>query len=98
MFSCDTDNSFWRVASAGQWLTCLSSCTKSFLKKLFFIDELTVWEETNALTLTPLLSQVSEGGGAKQKVFTYDAMYNTTYSHLEDNRRREDLVYQSTVR
>ncbi|XP_071393748.1 immunoglobulin superfamily member 21-like [Centroberyx affinis] len=25
-------------------------------------------------------------------------MYNTNYSHMEDNRRREDLVYQSTVR
>ncbi|XP_055366455.1 immunoglobulin superfamily member 21b isoform X4 [Betta splendens] len=25
-------------------------------------------------------------------------MYNTTYSHMEVNRRREDLVYQSTVR
>ncbi|XP_033485074.2 immunoglobulin superfamily member 21-like [Epinephelus lanceolatus] len=42
--------------------------------------------------------QVSEGGSAKQKIFTYDAMYNTSYSHLEDNRRQEDLVYQSTVR
>ncbi|XP_049437658.1 immunoglobulin superfamily member 21-like [Epinephelus fuscoguttatus] len=43
-------------------------------------------------------SQVSEGGSAKQKIFTYDAMYNTSYSHMEDNRRQEDLVYQSTVR
>lgn len=43
-------------------------------------------------------SQVIEGGSAKQKIFTYDAMYNTSYSHMEDNRRREDLVYQSTVR
>ncbi|XP_040927632.1 immunoglobulin superfamily member 21b isoform X3 [Betta splendens] len=42
--------------------------------------------------------RVSEGGSAKQKIFTYDAMYNTTYSHMEVNRRREDLVYQSTVR
>ncbi|XP_054464615.1 immunoglobulin superfamily member 21-like [Anoplopoma fimbria] len=42
--------------------------------------------------------RVSEGGSAKQKIFTYDAMYNTSYSHMEDNRRREDLVYQSTVR
>ncbi|XP_019132521.1 immunoglobulin superfamily member 21-like isoform X1 [Larimichthys crocea] len=43
-------------------------------------------------------TQVIEGGDAKQKIFTYDAVYNTSYSHLEDNRRREDLVYQSTVR
>ncbi|XP_031156952.1 immunoglobulin superfamily member 21-like isoform X2 [Sander lucioperca] len=42
--------------------------------------------------------RVVEGGGAKQKIFTYDAMYNSTYSHMEDNHRREDLVYQSTVR
>ncbi|XP_071369620.1 immunoglobulin superfamily member 21-like, partial [Centroberyx affinis] len=42
--------------------------------------------------------RVVEGGSAKQKIFTYDAMYNTNYSHMEDNRRREDLVYQSTVR
>ncbi|XP_026223961.1 immunoglobulin superfamily member 21-like isoform X2 [Anabas testudineus] len=42
--------------------------------------------------------RVSEGGSVKQKIFTYDAMYNTTFSHMEDNRRREDLVYQSTVR
>ncbi|KAJ8264880.1 hypothetical protein COCON_G00139790 [Conger conger] len=25
-------------------------------------------------------------------------MFNTNYSHMEDYRRREDLVYQSTVR
>ncbi|XP_070767056.1 immunoglobulin superfamily member 21-like [Enoplosus armatus] len=42
--------------------------------------------------------RVIEGGSAKQKIFTYDAMYNTSYSHMEDNRKREDLVYQSTVR
>ncbi|XP_068995366.1 immunoglobulin superfamily member 21-like [Embiotoca jacksoni] len=42
--------------------------------------------------------QVMEGGGAKQKIFTYDAMYNSSYLHLEDQRRQEDLVYQSTVR
>ncbi|XP_071331304.1 immunoglobulin superfamily member 21-like [Trachinotus anak] len=42
--------------------------------------------------------QVIEGGGVKQKIFTYDAMYNTTYSHLEDIHRHDDLVYQSTVR
>ncbi|KAG9337684.1 hypothetical protein JZ751_028334 [Albula glossodonta] len=42
--------------------------------------------------------QVTEGGTIKQKIFTYDAMFNTNYSHMEDYRRREDLVYQSTVR
>ncbi|XP_062315545.1 immunoglobulin superfamily member 21b [Osmerus eperlanus] len=42
--------------------------------------------------------RVIDGGGAKQKIFTYDAMYNTNFSHMEDNRKREDLVYQSTVR
>ncbi|KAM9342525.1 immunoglobulin superfamily member 21-like [Pholidichthys leucotaenia] len=42
--------------------------------------------------------QITEGGSAKQKLFTYDAMYNTSYSHMEDKRRREKLVYQSTVR
>ncbi|XP_074537911.1 immunoglobulin superfamily member 21-like [Halichoeres trimaculatus] len=42
--------------------------------------------------------RVTEGGTAKQKIFTYDAMYNTSYSHLEDNKKREDLVYRSTVR
>uniref|UniRef100_A0A7N8XAN1 Ig-like domain-containing protein n=1 Tax=Mastacembelus armatus TaxID=205130 RepID=A0A7N8XAN1_9TELE len=41
--------------------------------------------------------RVAEGGSAKQKIFTYDAMYNTSYSHMEDNRRREDLIYQSTL-
>lgn len=45
-----------------------------------------------------LFSQVTEGGTSKQKIFTYDAMYNTNFSHMEDFRRREDLVYQSTVR
>uniref|UniRef100_A0A3B4EUM2 Immunoglobulin superfamily member 21-like n=1 Tax=Pundamilia nyererei TaxID=303518 RepID=A0A3B4EUM2_9CICH len=35
---------------------------------------------------------------AKQKIFSYNAMYNTSYSNMEDNRKREDLVYQSTVR
>ncbi|KAM7412371.1 hypothetical protein PAMA_022042 [Pampus argenteus] len=43
-------------------------------------------------------TQVTEGGSAKQKIFTYDAMYNTSYSHLEDTHRQKDLVYQSTVR
>ncbi|XP_048877639.1 immunoglobulin superfamily member 21a [Brienomyrus brachyistius] len=42
--------------------------------------------------------RVMEGGTNKQKIFTYDAMFNTNYSHMEDYRRREDLVYQSTVR
>ncbi|XP_062871105.1 immunoglobulin superfamily member 21b isoform X2 [Trichomycterus rosablanca] len=42
--------------------------------------------------------RVSDGGSSKQKIFTYDAMYNTNFSHMEDFRRREDLVYQSTVR
>ncbi|XP_033985071.1 immunoglobulin superfamily member 21-like [Trematomus bernacchii] len=42
--------------------------------------------------------RVTEGGSAKQKIFTYDAMYNTNYSNMEDYRRPEDLVYQSTVR
>ncbi|KAJ8259125.1 hypothetical protein COCON_G00181370 [Conger conger] len=42
--------------------------------------------------------RVTDGGTLKQKIFTYDAMFNTNYSHMEDYRRREDLVYQSTVR
>lgn len=42
--------------------------------------------------------QVTDGGTIKQKIFTYDAMFNTNYSHMEDYRRREDLVYQTTVR
>ncbi|XP_028265310.1 immunoglobulin superfamily member 21b [Parambassis ranga] len=42
--------------------------------------------------------RIMEGGSTKQKIFTYDAMYNISYSHMEDNHRREDLVYQSTVR
>ncbi|XP_068181566.1 immunoglobulin superfamily member 21-like isoform X2 [Antennarius striatus] len=41
-------------------------------------------------------TQVTDGG--KQKIFTYDSMYNSSYSHLEDNRRREHLSYHSTVR
>lgn len=48
--------------------------------------------------LSLLASQVTDGGTIKQKIFTYDAMFNTNYSHMEDYRRREDLVYQSTVR
>lgn len=50
------------------------------------------------LMLSPFASQVTDGGTIKQKIFTYDAMFNTNYSHMEDYRRREDLVYQSTVR
>ncbi|XP_055724626.1 immunoglobulin superfamily member 21-like isoform X1 [Salvelinus fontinalis] len=42
--------------------------------------------------------RVTDGGTIKQKIFTYDAMFNTNYSHMEDYRKREDLVYQSTVR
>ncbi|KAL4646007.1 immunoglobulin superfamily member 21 isoform X1 [Arapaima gigas] len=42
--------------------------------------------------------RVTDGGNMKQKIFTYDAMFNTNYSHMEDYRRREDLVYQSTIR
>ncbi|KAL2104174.1 hypothetical protein ACEWY4_001042 [Coilia grayii] len=42
--------------------------------------------------------RVMDGGSSKQKIFTYDAMYNTNFSHMEDFRKREDLVYQSTVR
>ncbi|XP_077384554.1 immunoglobulin superfamily member 21a isoform X2 [Festucalex cinctus] len=42
--------------------------------------------------------RVTDGGTIKQKIFTYDAMFNTNYSHMEDYRRREDLVYQTTVR
>ena len=50
------------------------------------------------LRLSLFASQVTDGGTIKQKIFTYDAMFNTNYSHMEDYRRREDLVYQSTVR
>lgn len=55
-------------------------------------------ERVNPLNLSLLASQVTDGGTIKQKIFTYDAMFNTNYSHMEDYRRREDLVYQSTVR
>ncbi|XP_037337015.2 immunoglobulin superfamily member 21-like [Pungitius pungitius] len=43
-------------------------------------------------------SQVIDGGNARQKIFTYDAMFNSSFSNMEDKRRREDLLYQSTVR
>lgn len=42
--------------------------------------------------------QVTDGGTIKQKIFTFDAMFSTNFSHMESYRRREDLVYQSTVR
>ncbi|KAK0134324.1 Immunoglobulin superfamily member 21 [Merluccius polli] len=43
-------------------------------------------------------SQIDGVGSGKQKIFTYDAMYNRNYSHMEVSPRREELVYQSTVR
>ncbi|CAL8369132.1 unnamed protein product [Lota lota] len=43
-------------------------------------------------------TQVDGVGSGKQKIFTYDAMYNRSYSHMEASPRREELVYQSTVR
>ncbi|ELK10459.1 Immunoglobulin superfamily member 21 [Pteropus alecto] len=42
--------------------------------------------------------RVMDGGTIKQKIFTFDAMFSTNYSHMENYRKREDLVYQSTVR
>ncbi|MEQ2189123.1 hypothetical protein GOODEAATRI_021985, partial [Goodea atripinnis] len=42
--------------------------------------------------------QVTEGGNAKQKIFTYDSVYNASFSNMEDERKREELVYHSTVR
>ena len=42
--------------------------------------------------------QVTDGGTIKQKIFTFDAMFSTNYSYMENYRKREDLVYQSTVR
>ncbi|XP_017292223.1 immunoglobulin superfamily member 21 [Kryptolebias marmoratus] len=42
--------------------------------------------------------QVIEGGNAKQKIFTYDTTYNTSFSHVKDTKIQEDLVYHSTVR
>lgn len=52
----------------------------------------------NKKCICAFMLQIMEGGSTKQKIFTYDAMYNISYSHMEDNHRREDLVYQSTVR
>ncbi|CAL8324246.1 unnamed protein product [Merluccius merluccius] len=43
-------------------------------------------------------TQIDGVGSGKQKIFTYDAMYNRNYSHMEVSPRREELVYQSTVR
>ncbi|KAM7324042.1 hypothetical protein ACRRTK_016347 [Alexandromys fortis] len=45
-----------------------------------------------------LYLKVTDGGTIKQKIFTFDAMFSTNYSHMENYRKREDLVYQSTVR
>ncbi|NXA25320.1 IGS21 protein, partial [Ibidorhyncha struthersii] len=42
--------------------------------------------------------RVTDGGTIKQKIFTFDAMFSTNFSHMENYRKREDLVYQSTVR
>ncbi|NWY32870.1 IGS21 protein, partial [Pheucticus melanocephalus] len=42
--------------------------------------------------------QVTDGGTIKQKIFTFDAMFSTNFSQMENYRKREDLVYQSTVR
>ncbi|XP_073426391.1 immunoglobulin superfamily member 21 isoform X2 [Dendrobates tinctorius] len=42
--------------------------------------------------------RVTDGGTIKQKIFTFDAMFSTNYSHMENYRKREDLLYQSTVR
>lgn len=51
-----------------------------------------------SVMLIKVVFQVIEGGNARQKIFTYDAMYNTSFSNMEGKHRREDLVYQSTVR
>lgn len=58
--------------------------------------ELVLFKLIPMLVHVPL--QVPEGRSAKQKIFTYDAVYNTSYSHLEDSHRRKQLGYQSTVR
>ncbi|CAH2318410.1 Hypothetical predicted protein [Pelobates cultripes] len=51
-------------------------------------------------TINPSLFiyRVTDGGTIKQKIFTFDAMFSTNYSHMENYRKREDLLYQSTVR
>ena len=54
------------------------------------------WLSITRLLCAPL--QVTDGGTIKQKIFTFDAMFSTNFSHMENYRRREDLVYQSTVR
>lgn len=54
---------------------------------------------SRVLTVAASVSaQVTDGGTIKQKIFTFDAMFSTNFSHLENYRKREDLVYQSTVR
>ncbi|XP_057242593.1 immunoglobulin superfamily member 21 [Malurus melanocephalus] len=42
--------------------------------------------------------RVTDGGTIKQKIFTFDAMFSTNLSQMENYRKREELVYQSTVR
>ncbi|KAM4651150.1 immunoglobulin superfamily member 21 [Discoglossus pictus] len=42
--------------------------------------------------------RVTDGGTIRQKIFTFDAMFSTNYSQMENYRKREDLLYQSTVR
>ncbi|XP_067873550.1 immunoglobulin superfamily member 21a isoform X2 [Heterodontus francisci] len=42
--------------------------------------------------------KVTDGGTIKQKIFTYDALFSTNYTHIDEYQKREDLVYQSTVR
>ena len=48
----------------------------------------------------PCVSQSKLGGvgSNKQRIFTYDAMYNRSFSNMEASPRRVELVYQSTVR
>ena len=43
-------------------------------------------------------SKLGGVGSNKQRIFTYDAMYNRSFSNMEASPRREELVYQSTVR
>nr|AAH74370.1 MGC84278 protein [Xenopus laevis] len=42
--------------------------------------------------------RVTDGGTIRQKIFTFDAMFSTNFSHMENYRKREDLLYQSTIR